>query len=143
MNFNRLLKAFFPIAICNLITMIAFPQSLSRDFVNAPEVQKSGAYSHAIILEQKKETIIMTSGIIGTDKSGTLVVTNSRAQIHQTFENIRAILAATGVGINDIIEIETFLVDTANFLDYALERRYVKGLKFYYRGWAGLSLIAI
>jgi quinol monooxygenase YgiN/enamine deaminase RidA (YjgF/YER057c/UK114 family) len=106
----------------------AFAQGKAEDFVNTKSVQQSRAYSHGIVL-RADQARLMTSGIIGTTPSGTLV-TAPRAQIKQTFDNIRAILAEAGASVDDIIEIETFLVDTANFLDYALERRdFFKGRK--------------
>ncbi len=105
-----------------LLPCWTYCQDKPGQFVNSPDVQQSRAYSHGVLVN-RHDTRMMTSGIIGTDKSGNLVVTSPRLQIRQAFENIRAILTRAGAGIDDIIEIETFLVDTANFLDYALERR--------------------
>jgi quinol monooxygenase YgiN/enamine deaminase RidA (YjgF/YER057c/UK114 family) len=109
-----LLACFALVAFC----LCANGQSVG--YVNSDSVRKARGYSHAVVLPTLG--IVKTSGIIGTTPTGELVTTSARAQIRQTFMNLRHILEASGATVADVDEIETFLTDSAYFKDYVMER---------------------
>lgn len=90
-------------------------------FINSDNVRTSRAYSHAVSLPNDQH-LIKTSGIIGTLKNGDLVTVSPLAQIKQIFENLKDIMSAAGAGVDDIVEIESFIVDTTYFRDYVTAR---------------------
>ena len=89
-------------------------------YTNAENVAKHPAFSHAVTFVNSN--IAKTSGIIGTNAKGELVTTSVEDQMKQTFDNIREILHSLGAGIKDIVEIETYLIDSSVFYAYAVAR---------------------
>lgn len=97
-------------------------QSNSAIFINSPKVEITPKYSQAVILSSNM-TLLKSSGIIGANVNGELIISSPREQIQQTFDNIKAIIDESGAGINDIVEIETVLLDSSYFDDYVSVRR--------------------
>jgi reactive intermediate/imine deaminase len=76
---------------------------------NAP--QAIGTYSQAV---QAGGTIYL-SGQIGLDPQTMQVVDGIDAQIHRVFGNLRAVAAASGASLDDVVKVTVFLTDLANF----------------------------
>ena len=61
---------------------------------------------------------IYVSGQVAYDANGTLVGEGDmRAQTRQVFNNIKAVLAAAGAGMEDIIKINSYITDAGKFMD--------------------------
>ena len=73
--------------------------------------QAIGTYSQAV---QAGATIYL-SGQIGLDPATMQVVEGIDAQIHRVFGNLRAVAAASGASLDDVVKITVFLNDLANF----------------------------
>ena len=66
---------------------------------------------------------LFISGTVGNDASGHLVgVGDCEAQTRQTFANIKAIAAAVGASMDDVVKITCFLVDVADYAAYGKVR---------------------
>jgi reactive intermediate/imine deaminase len=70
-----------------------------------------GTYSQAV----RVENTVYLSGQIGLDPSSMQMVEGVDAQIHQVFKNLQAVTIAAGGSLNDIVKINIFLTDLANF----------------------------
>lgn len=71
-----------------------------------------GAYSQAV----RAGDFVFVSGQLGMDpSSGQLVSNDIRLQTAQVLANIKAILAAAGAGIRDVVRAEIYLADMADF----------------------------
>ena len=73
--------------------------------------QAIGPYSQAV---QAGGTIYL-SGQIGLDATTMQVVEGIDAQIHRAFGNLRAVAAASGGSLDDVVKVTVFLTDLANF----------------------------
>jgi 2-iminobutanoate/2-iminopropanoate deaminase len=71
-----------------------------------------GPYSQAI----ESGDLIFCSGQIGLDAaSGRLVEGGIEVETHRTLGNLRAVLAAAGLGFDDIVRTTIYLVDLKDF----------------------------
>ncbi len=71
-----------------------------------------GAYSQAV---RVGETVYL-SGQIALDPATMQMVQDSiEAEIHQVFKNLRAVCAAAGGSLNDVVKLNVFLTDLSNF----------------------------
>jgi 2-iminobutanoate/2-iminopropanoate deaminase len=60
--------------------------------------------------------LLYASGQVGQDPAtGTMVAGGVEAETHQTFENIRRVLAAAGLGFEHVIKAQVFLADMNDF----------------------------
>lgn len=73
--------------------------------------QAIGTYSQAV---QVGDTVYM-SGQIGLDPVSGELANGIEAQIQQVFENLRAVAEAAGAGLNDVVKLNVYLTDLANF----------------------------
>lgn len=73
--------------------------------------QAIGPYSQAV---QAGGTIYL-SGQIGLDATTMQVVEGIDAQIHRVFGNLRAVAAASGGSLDDVVKVTVFLTDLENF----------------------------
>ena len=73
--------------------------------------QAIGTYSQAM---QAGGTIYL-SGQIGLDAATMQMAEGIDAQIHQVFGNLRAVAAASGASLEDVVKVTVFLTDLANF----------------------------
>lgn len=70
-----------------------------------------GTYSQAV---QVGDTVYL-SGQIGLDPATMQMVEGIEAQIHQVFRNLRAVTEAAGGSLTDVVKLNVFLTDLANF----------------------------
>ena len=69
--------------------------------------------------------LVYTAGQVANDASGAVVSDDVEAQTRQALDNVRACLAAAGCGLEDVIKVNAFLTDLANFELYnAVYREY-------------------
>ena len=77
---------------------------------NAPKA--IGPYSQAI----KSGSLVFTSGQIPLDpKSGEIVGSNIEEQANQVLKNLKAVLEASGSGMENILKTTCFLADMSDF----------------------------
>jgi 2-iminobutanoate/2-iminopropanoate deaminase len=71
--------------------------------------------------------LVVTAGQVANDATGAIVADDIEGQTRQVLDNIRACLAAAGCGLGDVIKVNAFLTDLANFEIYnAVYREYFK-----------------
>jgi len=89
---------------------------------DAPEA--IGSYSQAVAAG---DTIYL-SGQIGLDPRTMEMADGFEAQAHRVFANLRAVAAASGGTLNDIVKLTVFLSDLANFgkLNEIMEHYFTK-----------------
>ena len=73
--------------------------------------QAIGTYSQAV----KAGDTVYLSGQIGLDPATMQLVEGIEAQIHRVFANLRAVAVAAGGGLADVVKLNVFLTDLANF----------------------------
>ena len=76
---------------------------------NAPSA--IGTYSQAV---RGGDTVYL-SGQIGLDPATMQMVDGIEAQIVRVFENLKAVAEAAGGSLNDVVKLNVFLTDLANF----------------------------
>ncbi|MCB6183260.1 RidA family protein [Leeia sp. TBRC 13508] len=76
---------------------------------NAPKA--IGAYSQAV----KVGDTVYLSGQIPLDPATMEIVEGIDAQIHQMFKNLAAVAEAAGGSLADLVKLNIFMVDLANF----------------------------
>lgn len=59
--------------------------------------------------------LVFVSGQVGVDGTGAIVDGGFLAQAHQAFDNLRAVLAAAGSGLDRIAKVTWYLTDVAQF----------------------------
>jgi 2-iminobutanoate/2-iminopropanoate deaminase len=68
---------------------------------------------------------VYTAGQVAFDESGTPVPGGIDAQVRQALENLRACLEAAGCSLEDVVKVNAFLADLADFDGYnAVYREY-------------------
>jgi len=72
----------------------------------------AGPYSQS----RRRGQIVACAGQAGIRPDGT-VEEGFSAQVHRTFENLRATLAAAGAEWSDVIQVRVFLTDPAQFAE--------------------------
>ncbi len=83
-----------------------------KTIIQTPEAPAAiGTYSQAV----RVENTVYLSGQIGLDPATMQMVEGIDAQIHQVFKNLQAVTIAAGGSLNDIVKINIFLTDLANF----------------------------
>ncbi|MFM9835576.1 MAG: RidA family protein [Methylophilaceae bacterium] len=70
-----------------------------------------GTYSQAV----KVGNTVYLSGQIGLDPASMQLVEGIEAQVHRVFSNLKAVTEAAGGGMGDIVKLNVFLTDLANF----------------------------
>ena len=70
-----------------------------------------GTYSQAV----KVGDTVYLSGQIGLDPASMQLVAGIEAQVRRVFDNLKAVTEATGGSMNDIVKLNVFLIDLANF----------------------------
>ena len=80
---------------------------------NPPTLSTPTGYTHIVEVTGASKTIYI-SGQIALDKSGNLVGgSDMKAQAEQVFKNLEAALAAAGATFNDVVKMNTYVVDMA------------------------------
>ncbi|MBU1426411.1 MAG: RidA family protein [Gammaproteobacteria bacterium] len=70
-----------------------------------------GTYSQAV----RVDSTVYLSGQIGLDPNTMAMVEGIEAQIHRVFQNLRAVAAAAGSSLNDMVKLNIYLTDLAHF----------------------------
>ncbi|HTZ79021.1 MAG TPA: RidA family protein [Stellaceae bacterium] len=76
---------------------------------NPPTVHSAPTYSHGIEVPPNARWLYI-SGQIGVGPDGKMK-DGIEAQTQQVFENLKAVLAAAGMGIENLVKVTTFLTD--------------------------------
>lgn len=85
---------------------------MPRTAIAAPGAVAVGPYSHAV----ESGGFVFLSGQTPLDPAtGRLVDGDVGAQTRQCFSNLGAVLAAAGLGFDDVLECHVFLVEMADF----------------------------
>ena len=86
---------------------------MAREIIHTDNAPKAiGTYSQAVRVEQ---TIYLSGQIPLVPESMEMIEGDITAQIHRVFENLSAVCQAAGGSLNDIVKLNVFLVDLANF----------------------------
>lgn len=84
----------------------------NRQFIQTPDAPAAiGTYSQAI---RVKDTVYL-SGQIGLDPATMQMMDGVDEQIHRVFQNLRAVAAASGGSLSDLVKLNVFLIDLKNF----------------------------
>ncbi len=70
-----------------------------------------GTYSQAV----KVGNTVYLSGQIGLDPATMQLVEGVEPQVRRVFDNLKAVTEAAGGSMNDIVKLNVFLIDLANF----------------------------
>ena len=81
-----------------------------------------GRYSHVARIELGTRTMLLLSGQVALDGNGNLVGTDMTAQAGFVMDNITAILAAHGAGLDDVVNIRSYLTDMSQLPEYGAVR---------------------
>ena len=87
---------------------------MSKQIIQTNDAPKAiGTYSQAVRVSSG-ETVYL-SGQIGLDAVTMQMVNGIEAQIQQVFLNLKAVAAASGGSLDDIVKLNIFLIDMDNF----------------------------
>lgn len=81
----------------------------AQRFINPPAVHAPAGYTHVVETAGPQRTIYV-SGQIGLTADGK-VAGDFRAQVVQSFENLKTALAAAGAGFEHVVKITSYFVD--------------------------------
>jgi reactive intermediate/imine deaminase len=86
---------------------------MSREIITTDQAPEAiGTYSQAV----KVGGTVYLSGQIGLDpQSMTMVEGDTETEIRRVFDNLQAVARASGGSLNDLVKLNVFLVDLANF----------------------------
>ncbi len=88
--------------------------NIVADNVHTRVVNGKAIFPHAVSIEGKR--LICVSGQLAWDAKGNCVGKGDmRAQMRQVCENIKAVLAAAGAGLEDIVKTNTYVTDMDAF----------------------------
>lgn len=73
--------------------------------------QAIGTYSQAV----RAGNTVYLSGQIGLDPASMQMVEGIEAQVHRVFANLKAVAEAGGGSLADVVKLNVFLTDLANF----------------------------
>jgi 2-iminobutanoate/2-iminopropanoate deaminase len=62
--------------------------------------------------------LVVTAGQVAFDERGELVAGGIEAQVRRALENLSACLAAAGCGLGDVLKVNAYLADLADFEAY-------------------------
>jgi 2-iminobutanoate/2-iminopropanoate deaminase len=62
--------------------------------------------------------LVFTAGQVAFDAEGRVVAGGIEEQVRQALENLRAVLAAVGCGLSDVVKVTAFLADLGSFEAY-------------------------
>jgi 2-iminobutanoate/2-iminopropanoate deaminase len=88
---------------------------MTRYAIQPPDVATPKApYSPVVVSGDH----VHTAGQVGFDASGELVGSEVASQAQQALENLRSCLAAAGCGLEDVVKVNAYLADLADFEAY-------------------------
>ena len=92
------------------MTQASAPSSATANFINPEGMHRPTGYTHVVEVTEGRPIYI--AGQIALDPTGTLVGPGDiRAQTHQVFQNLQAALQAVGVGFEQVVKLNYYLVD--------------------------------
>ncbi|GBG13972.1 deaminase [Novimethylophilus kurashikiensis] len=85
---------------------------MSKQIISTDKApQAIGTYSQAV---RVGDTVYL-SGQIGLDPATMQMVEGIEAQVHRVFSNLKAVAEASGGSLSDVVKLNIFLTDLANF----------------------------
>ena len=86
---------------------------MSREIIRTDQApQAIGTYSQAV----KVGTTVYLSGQIALDpQTMSMVEGDTEAEIRRLFDNLQAVARAAGGGLDDMVKLNVYLIDLANF----------------------------
>lgn len=85
---------------------------MSRQTIQTPNAPAAiGTYSQAV----RVDNTVYLSGQIGLDPQSGQLVDGVDAQIKRVLDNLKAVAEAAGGSLNDVVKINVYLTDLANF----------------------------
>jgi enamine deaminase RidA (YjgF/YER057c/UK114 family) len=106
-------------ALLLLLTSPAFAadQTPQVQHINPPSLSPPHGYTHVVAVDGGRTLFI--AGQVPMDKHGKLVgASDFAAQVRQTFENLKAALAAGGGDFTNVVEMTTYVTDMAQVDTY-------------------------
>ena len=102
--------------------MSATPRA-ARDAVTSPALSPPvGPFSHAVRTGAGERSLVYLSGQTGQDPAtGRLVEGGTVAEAGQALRNLAAVLDAAGLGMDDVVKVNVYLVDMADFAAFNAE----------------------
>ena len=90
-----------------------------------------GAYSPGLLVEHAGSSTLYLTGQLAIDRDGNVVAPfDAGAQTEFVFKLLEAVLAAAGMGFGDVVKIQTYLTQMADYPKYTVVRdRYFSGTK--------------
>ena len=85
---------------------------MDRKAFTAPGTATAGPYSHAV---EAHGNLVFLSHQTPVAVTGGLVEGGVGDQVRQCFRNLDAVLSAAGLGLDDVVKCNVFLVDMADF----------------------------
>ncbi|MBW8076820.1 MAG: RidA family protein [Gallionella sp.] len=84
----------------------------NKFIVQTPDAPAAiGTYSQAV----RMDNTVYLSGQIGLDPTNMQMVEGIEAQVHRVFQNLRAVAAAAGGSLDDMVKLNIFLTDLGHF----------------------------
>ena len=84
----------------------------NKYIVQTPDAPAAiGTYSQAV----RMDNTVYLSGQIGLDPNSMQMVEGIEAQVHRVFQNLRAVAAAAGGSLDDVVKLNIFLTDLGHF----------------------------
>jgi len=85
---------------------------MSKQIISTTQAPAAiGTYSQAV----KVGNTVYLSGQIGLDPVSMILVEGIEAQVKRVFDNLKAVTEAAGGSMSDIVKLNIFLTDLANF----------------------------
>ena len=85
---------------------------MNKQIISTPHAPAAiGTYSQAV----KVGNTVYLSGQIGLDPVSMQLVEGVEAQVRRVYDNLKAVTEAAGGNMNDIVKLNIFLIDLANF----------------------------
>jgi reactive intermediate/imine deaminase len=89
-------------------------KKMTKEIIQTNKAPKAiGTYSQAVKIDR---TVYLSGQIPLVPETMTIVDGDITAQITQVFENLKAVAAAAGGDLSDIVKLNVFLTDLSNFL---------------------------
>jgi 2-iminobutanoate/2-iminopropanoate deaminase len=92
---------------------------------NPPTLRAPAGYTHSMLIQGEQHRLIM-SGQVGIAPDGS-VPNTGEGQIAQVFANLRALLAANGMSIANLVKTTVFLTDRSLLASFRAARDAVYG----------------
>lgn len=93
----------------------------AKEFHNPPTMFAAGGYTNAVTVTGGK--MVFIAGQVAFDQKGGIVGRGDlRAQFRQTYENVRLALAAAGATPDDVVKLNTYVVNWDPATHRAIQR---------------------